>query len=314
MSLRCLALSGGVGGARLCQGLLRALPPDHLTVLVNTADDFDHLGLRICPDLDTVLYTLAGQGHEEQGWGLAEETFRIMERLATLGGPTWFRLGDLDLATHLARTELLREGASLEEVTRQLARAMGVKATLLPMCEESVSTWLETSEGLLPFQGWFVQRAGQVPVTRVELRGIGAARLPASAGGALAGADLIVIGPSNPFVSVAPIQSVPGLAQAWRDARGVKVAISPIVGGQAVKGPAARMLASLGHEVSAVGVARLYQGWVDRFVLDEQDAALAPSIQDLGMQPLVLPTLMTDPARREALARALLDTLPGGGR
>lgn len=307
MAIRCVALSGGVGGARLSHGLAQALPPGSLTVVVNTGDDFDHLGLRICPDLDTVLYTLAGLAHEEQGWGLAGETFAAMEMLERYGGPTWFRLGDRDLATHLERTRLLAEGLGLAEVTRRLAHALGLTARVLPMCEEPVATRVRTSEGnLLDFQDWFVRRAQQDAIAAVEFEGIERARPGPGVGEALADADLVVLCPSNPFVSLAPILAVPGLALG----PGRKVAVSPILGGQAVKGPAAAMLRSLGHEVSAMGVARLYAGVVDAFVLDEVDLGLASEVERLGMQALVMPTMMKGPEGRLALAERLLERVP----
>lgn len=301
MSIRCVALSGGVGGARLSDGLSQVLGPD-LAVVVNTADDFDLCGLRICPDLDTVLYTLSGRCHEGQGWGLADETFHAAAALEALGGPAWFRLGDRDLATNLYRTGRLGEGARLTEVAAELARSLGIRARVLPMCEEPVRTRLRTVQGTLDFQDWFVRRRQEDAVTGVEFAGIEAAHATPEVREALAGADLLVIAPSNPFVSVEPV--LQALRRDLGPAR--KVAVSPIVGGRALKGPAAAMLASLGHEVSALGVARLYAGLVDTFVLDEEDAALAPAVAELGLQPRVLPTVMRGPEGRLALAEAVL--------
>lgn len=301
MSLRCVALSGGVGGARLSDGLSQVLGPE-LAVVVNTADDFDLCGLRICPDLDTVLYTLSGRCHEGQGWGLADETFHAAHALEALGGPAWFRLGDRDLATHLYRTGRLGEGARLTEVAAELARGLGLRSRVLPMCEEPVRTRIRTAQGTLDFQDWFVRRRQEDAVTGVEFAGIEHAHPTPEVRRVLAEADLLVIAPSNPFVSVEPILQV-----LRRDLGGArKVAVSPILGGRALKGPAAAMLASLGHEVSALGVARLYAGLVDTFVLDEVDAALAPAVANLGMEPRVLPTVMRGPEGRRALAETVL--------
>ena len=299
-------LSGGVGGARLADGLCRALDPDQLTVVGNTADDFDMFGLRICPDLDTVLYTLAGLNHEEQGWGRAGESFRCMEALEALGGPTWFRLGDRDLATHLRRTHGLREGRRLTAVTAELVRVLGVRATLLPMCEEPVRTRIRTPVGLFDFQDYFVRRGQRDEVLGVEFLGVGQARATPEVLDALLNAQQVVVGPSNPFVSIAPILAVPGVREALSRSKARKIAVSPIVGGRALKGPAAAMLASLGYEVSALGVARLYAGLVDEFVLDEEDASQAAAISGLGLEPRVLPTVMKGPEDRLHLGRRLL--------
>ena len=307
MATRCVALSGGVGGARLADGLYRALGPGRLQVVGNTADDFEHLGLHLSPDLDTLLYTLAGRGSEEQGWGRADESWRCMEALGELGGPTWFRLGDLDLATHLVRTGRLRGGQRLTRVTRDLARALGVEAELLPMCDEPVRTRVRTPQGWLDFQDWFVGRGHRDAILDLEFAGIEEARVTPEVLEALEGADLVVLGPSNPFVSLGPILAVPGLREALHRSRARKLAVSPIVGGRALKGPAAAMLGSLGHEVSALGVARLLAGGVDEFVLDEADAALAPAVEALGLVPRVLPTVMVGPEGRLALGRRLLE-------
>ncbi len=305
-SLRCLALSGGVGGARLAEGLYRALEPGSLTVLGNTADDFDWLGLRLCPDLDTLLYTLSGRHDEQRGWGRSGETWRCLAALEELGAPTWFRLGDLDLATHLVRSDALRQGLRLTEATAQLTRALGLKATLLPMCDQSVHTRIRTAEGLLDFQDYFVRRGQRDRVLGVEFLGIHQARASAEVLEAMREAKLVVLGPSNPFVSLAPILAVPGLRPALEASRARKVAVSPIVGGRALKGPAAAMLESLGHEVSALGVARLYAGLVEEFVLDQVDADLAPAVEALGLFPRILPTVMEGPEGRLRLARALV--------
>lgn len=302
-----VALAGGVGGAKLAQGLYGAVAPDALAVVVNTADDFDHLGLRICPDLDTVMYTLAGLANPVTGWGVVDDTFQAMELLGRYGRPTWFRLGDRDLATHIARGERLRQGARLGEVTAELAGALGIRAALLPMCDEPVATLVDTPAGRLEFQDYFVRRHQQDAVLGVVYAGAAAARLPEAVGRALAGAEAIVLCPSNPIVSIGPILAVPGLRARLAGAAAPRVAVSPIVAGQALKGPAAHMLATLGHEVSPVGVARLYTGLIDGMVIDAADAAARGAIEALGLRVLVTQTVMGGREDRERLGREVLD-------
>lgn len=305
-AMRVVALAGGVGGAKLAEGLYGVLPPDHLSVVVNTGDDLDLYGLRVCPDLDTVLYTLSGLADPMQGWGIAGDTFNALDQLDRYGAPTWFRLGDRDLATHIRRTELLRGGARLTTVIDGMARALGVRARLLPMCDEPVGTRVRTPDGVLDFQEYFVRRRHGDPVRGLEFAGIDAARVTDEVRDAVAGATAIVLCPSNPFVSVAPILAVPGLRDLVRTSGAPIVAVSPIVGGQALRGPAAAMLAALGHEVSALGVARLYQGLAQGFVLDEEDSALAPAVEALGMRALVTPAVMRGLDDRRRLATAVL--------
>src|SRR5919199_2253189 len=301
-----VALAGGVGGAKLAQGPYPALPPDALTVVGNTADDFEHFGLRISPDLDTVLYTLAGLANSATGWGIAGDTFRALELLKRYGAEDWFLVGDLDFATHIRRSELLRAGQSLTAVTATLARGRGLRAALLPMCDEPVATVVETPDGPLPFQDYFVRRRHEDPVTAVHFAGIERATVPEGVAAALREAEAIVLCPSNPIVSLGPILAVPGLRALLRDAPGVKVAVSPIVGGRALKGPADRMLAGLGYDVSSLGVARLYHDLLDGFVLDATDAALAPEIAALGPRALVTQTIMGDADARRRLAEEVL--------
>jgi LPPG:FO 2-phospho-L-lactate transferase len=302
-----VALAGGVGGAKLAQGLYGILPPDTLTVVVNTADDFDRFGLHISPDLDTVMYTLAGLANPATGWGIAGDTFAAMAMLGRYGRETWFRLGDRDLATHIARTERLRQGATLSAATAELTAALGVRARLLPMCDEPVATLVDTPAGRLEFQDYFVRRQQQDEVRGVVFAGAEHATLPAAVAAALAAAEAIVVCPSNPIVSVGPILAVPGLRERLAAARAPRVAVSPIVGGQAIKGPAAQMLRTLGHEVSPVGVARLYAGLIDGIVIDEQDAALQPRLEALDLAVRVAPTIMGDRPDRERLAALVLD-------
>lgn len=302
---RVTVLAGGVGGARLADGVSRAAPGSELTVVVNVGDDFEWQGLRVSPDLDTVLYTLAGREGGE-GWGLADDSTAVLEALSALGGDAWFRIGDRDLATHLRRTALLRAGRSLSEVTSELSSALGVRARLLPVTDDPHPTLIETDEGELAFQEYFVRRRQQDEVRGVRFPGAEGARPAPGVLDAIAQADVVLLAPSNPFVSVAPLLAVPGVRQALEAARAPRLAVSPIVGGRAVKGPAGAMLRSLGHEVSALGVARLLRGLCDVFVLDEVDAGLAPAVAALGIEPLVADTMMPSRPRRAALAGLLL--------
>ncbi|MBS0523836.1 MAG: 2-phospho-L-lactate transferase [Proteobacteria bacterium] len=306
MSGKILALAGGVGGAKLALGLAHLLPPAELTVAVNTADDFEHLGLSICPDLDTVMYTLAGVANPETGWGRRNETWTVMEALGQIGGETWFRLGDKDLAAHIERTRRLRAGESLSTVMRDLAARLGAKPAIVPMSDDPVRTMVMTTDrGELAFQDWFVRLRCAPAVRSVRFAGAEKAQ-PHRALTDLDDLRGIVVCPSNPFVSVAPILAVPGVRAALVEAKAPRVAVTPIVGGQAIKGPAAKMLAELGHDVSALGVARYYRDWVDGFVLDAQDAGLAPEIEALGMKVRVADTVMrNDDDKRRLAARVL---------
>jgi len=297
---RVVELAGGVGGAKLADGLQAALGAD-LTVVVNTGDDLVLHGLAIWPDHDTVAYTLAGLDDVERGWGLANESWTVMDSLAELGDETWFRLGDRDLATHLWRTDRLRAGVRPTAVALEFARRMGIPAAILPMTDDEVRTEVRTGDGWLEFQEYFVHRH-QAPEVHA-VRFVGADRSTASPEvlAAIEAAELIVIAPSNPIVSVGPILAVGGVRDALGDARrrGVPVvAVSGIVGGRALKGPADRMLASLGHEPSALGVARLYADLADGFVLDDLDMGLRPAIDALGLATLTTDTVMTDDASR----------------
>jgi len=305
--MKVVALAGGVGGAKLAAGLQAALPPGDLTVVVNTADDFEMWGLRICPDLDTVMYTLAGIANPETSWGIAGETFDVLDMLARYEEDTWFKLGDRDLATHVLRSARLRSGASLTNVTAALSSALGIPSHILPMCDEPVSTVLDTPAGRLAFQEYFVRRGQRDEIRGVELRGIEEARPTAAVLGALAGAEAIVFCPSNPVVSIGPILAVPGMRDAIASSPAPKVAVSPIIGGRALKGPADRMLASLGHEVSSTGVARMYQGLVDGMVIDHADERERAGIEILGIHALVTDAVMRDDAGRVRLAREVLD-------
>lgn len=297
-----VALAGGVGGARMAQGLALALPPSALTVIVNTADDFDLFGLRICPDLDTVLYTLAGLANPTQGWGIAGDTRHTLDAMARLGADPWFLLGDQDFATHILRTEQLRAGATLSEVVDRLASALKIDTAIVPMTDDPVATIIETPEGLLDFQDYFVRRRQGDDVTGVRVRGAAEARPSAAALTAIAEAELIVLCPSNPIVSIGPILAISGYGEALQATAAPIVAVSPIIGGKALKGPADKMLATLGHDVSAAGVATLYGDLLDGFVIDEHDRALAAGIEASGPRVLVTQTIMGDADDRRRFA------------
>ena len=301
-SLKIVALAGGVGGAKLADGLAQLLSPEDLTVVVNTGDDFEHIGLYICPDLDTVCYTLAGLANPETGWGCRDETWQVFNNFERLGGPTWFRLGDKDLATHLERTRRLREGQPLSEVTRDFCHAWGVRPTILPMSDEPVRTIVDTVEyGELPFQEYFVHRKCEPRVKGFRFAGIESARPAPGVLKAIEQANAIVLCPSNPWVSIDPILMIAGLRSALAAKK--VVAVSPIIGGKTVKGPAAKMFAELGIQPSALAVARHYGNLLSGFVLDNVDARLA---KELHLPTLVINTLMKTQADRCHLAQDVL--------
>jgi LPPG:FO 2-phospho-L-lactate transferase len=306
---RVVALAGGVGGAKLAEGLAAHLG-DRLSVVVNTGDDCERHGLLVMPDHDTVLYNLAGIEQVEWGWGIQGDTHAAMAQLEAYGEEAWFSLGDRDLALHVARSARLRAGGRLTEVCLGLQASLGIAPRILPMADEPVRTAVRTDDGWLEFQEYFVHRRQAPDVHEVRFAGIDAARPTAEVASALAAPAAIVLCPSNPIVSVGPILAVPGmraLLSAARD-RGVPViAVSPIVGGRALKGPADRMLVSLGHEASALGVARLYADIADVFVLDDVDAGLVRPVADLGLRPVVADTIMTDDASRARLAATVLE-------
>ena len=302
-----VALAGGVGGAKMAQGLQAALPPGALTTIVNTADDFDLYGLRICPDLDTVMYTLAGIADPVNGWGVAGDTRHTLDAIARYGEDPWFLLGDQDFATHVLRTERLQAGDSLTGVTAELAAALGVPGRIVPMTDDRVATLIDTPAGRLEFQEYFVARRQGDDVIGVHFTGIDDAQAHPDALAAIRDAEAIVIAPSNPIVSVGPILATPGIRSALAATEAPLVAVSPIVGGRALKGPAAQMLASLGHDVSALGVARLYADLVDGIVIDAVDGELAPAIENLGPHVLVTETVMGGAEDRRRLATEVLD-------
>jgi LPPG:FO 2-phospho-L-lactate transferase len=305
--VRVVTLAGGTGGAKLAHGLQQVLPPGDLTVVVNTGDDTERHGLLVMPDHDAVMYMLAGRFDDERGWGIAGETWTVMDALTEYGEESWFRLGDRDFATHIARTARVREGLPLTDVVRSLQAALGIATSILPMTDQPVRTQVRTDEGWLDFQEYFVHRRQEPEVHEVRFTGD---LTPTSAVlVALAAAEVIVIGPSNPIVSIGPILEGPIRDVVAERARaGIPVvAVSPIVGGVALKGPADRMLVSLGHESSARGVARIYRDVATAFVLDSVDADLEPDIADLGFRTLVTDTVMGDHPGRARLAQSVLD-------
>jgi LPPG:FO 2-phospho-L-lactate transferase len=303
--MKVAGLAGGVGGAKLMDGLAMLSPDVDLAVIVNTGDDFEHLGLRICPDLDTVVYTLAGLANPETGWGLVDESFQALSTLERLGAPSWFRLGDRDLGLHLERTRRLRLGERLTEITRSICASLGVRATVLPMTDDPVATKVQTRDGELDFQDYFVRLRCEPVVRGFRFDGIDAAAASKEALHALEETDAVIFGPSNPFVSIAPILGLRGVRE--RVAAKPAVAVSPIVGGKAIKGPAAKMLLELGLDASPVAVARRYAGVIGGFVLDNEDKASAAQIESLGMRVLVTDTVMRSTADRQRLAQETLD-------
>jgi LPPG:FO 2-phospho-L-lactate transferase len=319
---KVVALAGGVGGAKLAHGLAQCLPPENLTIIVNIGDDFEHLGLRICPDLDTVCYTLAGLANASTGWGRADETWNAFEGIKKLGGPTWFRLGDCDLATHLERTRRLREGQSLSQITHEFCKVWGIELTVLPATDDFTPTWVYTDKGDLPFQKYFVYHQCQPRVSGFRFEGIEHAHPAPGVLEAIRAARLVVICPSNPWVSIDPVLAIPGVRDALitdplhqesdgDKGKGMKgrvvLAVSPIIGGKAVKGPAAKMYSELGIQPSALAVAHHYGSLLNGFVLDHMDSDQAKAVHELDIQTLVTATLMTSSDERRRLAQEVLD-------
>ena len=305
---KILALTGGVGGAKLGLGLAHCLPAEALTFVVNTGDDFEHLGLPISPDLDTLLYTLAGEANVTQGWGRAGESWTTLETLRALGGASWFQLGDRDLALHLRRRELLEQGARLTEATAALAQAFKVPQTLLPMSDTPVRTQVTTNQGILAFQEYFVRERCAPVVSAITYAGAEAATLSPELAAAFSDPDLrlIILCPSNPFLSVAPLLAIPGLRAALAARRVPAVAICPLIGGAAVKGPTAKLMDELAMAKTPAAIARYYEGFIDGLVLDQQDGEHAKAVQNTGVTPDVAPTLMLSLEDKVALAKHTL--------
>jgi LPPG:FO 2-phospho-L-lactate transferase len=300
-TLRVVLLAGGVGGAKLAHGLAAQLPPQNLTIIVNTGDDFQHWGLTICPDLDTVVYTLAELANPETGWGRANESWRVLDEVKRLGGPDWFRLGDLDLALHLSRNHALVNGVSLTEFTRQLCQQLGVGPAVLPMSDRPSPTFIETADGLLPFQDWFVRRQWQPAVRAVQLPEDSRATYQVLR--ALEQADVVIFAPSNPFVSIDPILNVYPIRSMITDLPELTLAVSPIIAGQALKGPAAKMMQEMDMPVTAVAIADYYHHLIDAFIYDRQDHVEWP---DPTFPHCRLNTIMQTPADRSRFAGELL--------
>jgi LPPG:FO 2-phospho-L-lactate transferase len=307
--MRVVVLSGGVGGARFLRGVVDAVDPAAVTAVVNVGDDLEVLGLSVSPDLDSVLYALADLGDEERGWGRADESWRALATVEALGGEAWFRLGDRDLGLHLVRTQALRAGEALSAVTARLTAALGLETTIVPATDETLRTWLDTPNGSFEFQQWFVARAHRDPVDRVRFEGAADARPAPGVLEALHDAELILIAPSNPCVSIGPILAVERIRSALERRRVPCVAVSPLIGGAAVKGPAASMMQRLEGGTTPAHVAHCYAGLVDALVIDEADAAGAEAVGALGVRPIVTKTLMRDAAARRALAEAALDAV-----
>ncbi|MGQ9886967.1 MAG: 2-phospho-L-lactate transferase [Aggregatilineales bacterium] len=308
MALNVVALAGGVGGAKFAYGLSQILGPGQLTVIVNTGDDFWHLGLRICPDLDTVMYTLAGVVDPVNGWGVAGDTTHTLQALGRYGAATWFRLGDQDIATHILRTDWLRSGRGLTDITRELAQRLGICQTILPMTDAPVATMVDTVEhGEIGFQEYFVMRRWQPVVRGLRLEGIESAKMTDAVAAALAAADVIIIGPSNPWLSIGPILAVSGMLDAIVKRSVPRVAITPIIQGRSVKGPASKLMAELGYEPSAKTVAEYYAAVINGFVYDERDAGMEIPVPHTA----TFDTIINSNADRVALARKVLDWISG---
>ena len=305
--MKVAILAGGTGGTKLAHGFAMLGDEIELTAVANVGDDAEFHGLHVSPDIDALLYTLAGLINTDRGWGVRGETHTAHAMFERLGEESWFTVGDADLATHVHRTRLLREGASLTDATAAMASALGIRTRILPATDDRLRTRLETDAGLLDFQEYFVRLRQDPEVRGIVLDGLATARPSQAVMDAIKGANAVVIGPSNPLVSIGPILELAGVRELLQRSAATKVAVSPIIAGKALKGPADRMLASLGHEATALGVARLYAGLVDRFVIDEADVALRPQIEALGMTVYVMPTIMRTDADRAALAMALID-------
>ena len=300
--MRVTVLAGGIGAARFLAGLQHVIPPEDITAICNVGDDLEWLGLTVCPDIDSVLYTLAGVEGAE-GWGVRDDTRHALEALRALGGESWFGIGDIDLATHLFRTERLREGSTLADATAALALARGVRVRVLPVTNDPHPTIVRTAEGDLAFQDYFVRQRAQPTILGVTFPGAALAKPAPGVIEAIRECDLLCIAPSNPIVSISPLLAIPEVCAAVNESSARRVAISPIVGGEAIKGPAAAMLKALGHEVSAFGVARMYAGFIDLFVLDAVDAGLAHDVSALGMEAVAVDTMMRGEEGRERVAR-----------
>jgi LPPG:FO 2-phospho-L-lactate transferase len=309
--MKVTALAGGIGASKLLLGLQESTPPELITVIANTGDDIVLHGLRICPDIDTVTYTLAGVINPAAGWGLAEDSFECLAWLNRYGSPSWFKLGDRDLATHIKRTELLNTGRSLTDVTDVIRRALGVVPRILPMTDSYAPTRVLTDEGEMHLQEYMVGRKCEPRVREIRFPGIESVSAAPGVEQSIRDADAVIVGPSNPFISIGPILAVPGIRRALEETKALVLAITPIVGGCALKGPAANMLRDLGHEVSAAGVAKMYRDFADVFVLDRRDAALRQAIEGFGLRVYDTDTVMNSIEDKRRLALEVLDAIAG---
>ena len=307
--MKITALAGGIGASKFLLGLAKVLPPDNITIIANTGDDIELFGLRISPDIDTLTYTLAGVINEANGWGIAGDTFEALGWLARYSEAQWFNLGDRDLATHIYRTHQLRQGRTLSEVTDQIRRSLGVASIILPMTDSYTPTRVVTGEGEMHFQEYFVRRRSEPRVREIRFDNIESAKPAQGVLNAILEADQVIICPSNPFISIGPILAVPGVRDALNETRANRIAITPIIAGRALKGPAADMLRDLGHEVSARGVARVYSDLIDLFVLDEADAAIKPEIESLGLRVMVTGTVMSTLEDKQQLALRVIEAV-----
>lgn len=302
-----VVLAGGVGAARFLQGVVQVVPPEEITVIANTGDDREFYGLHVSPDVDIVMYTLAGLVDEAQGWGIIGDTYHTMQQLTSYGHEDWFALGDRDLATHIHRTHLLRQGKTLSEITDDLRARLGLRLRVLPMSDQLVQTHILTPAGLLHFEEYFAQRHCSDPVQDVQFVGASSAKPAPGVLDAIKEAEAILIAPSNPIVSIGSILAIPGIHDALHEASGMVVAVSPLVGGAPIKGPADKLMSGLHMEVSAVGVARHYRDFLDVMVIDQRDVHLLTAIEDLGIPAIATDTIMRDSAAKAALARTVLE-------
>jgi len=304
-----LLLSGGVGGAKLALGMARTMQSEKLVILANTGDDFDHLGLRICPDIDTLTYTLSGLSDPVRGWGREGETWNFMRALGALGGEDWFNLGDADLALHVLRTHLMRQGASLSDVTREVCERLGILARVLPMSDDPIATCVETEQGRMDFQTYFVREQCAPKVTGFVFEGQARARLNPAVQDLFTQGEVnaVVVAPSNPYVSIDPILGVPGFREILRGFEGPVIAVSPIVGGQAIKGPTAKMMAELGVPCDVTSIAERYRDFLDGILIDQLDADLLPRVGEMGLACRATQTVMTSVEDKEAVARVCQD-------
>jgi len=307
--MQTVVLSGGVGAARFLAGLVQTMDESEITVISNTGDDSEFYGLYVCPDIDIVIYTLAGMVNPETGWGLEGDTFSALKELDVLGCETWFGLGDRDFATHIWRTARMRQGDTLSEITRLLASARGLGLQILPMSDERVRTMFDTQEGLLPFQDYMVKRRSQPKVAAIRFEGAKAASPARGVVESIESARRIILAPSNPYISIGSILAVPGIREALRRTPARVAAISPIVEGKAVKGPAAKLMQEFGVEVSPFGVAQLYKDFLDLMIIDEQDAAILGRIEDLGIKADTAQTMMHSPQAKKTLAQRALERI-----